>query len=65
MKALKKALRLYGMTSGDLARKLEVTEATVSRWITGENAPHPVHVRKMIELGIDRKVAAFPSVDVK
>ena len=38
-KRLSECLKEFDMTQRELARKLEVTEVTVSRWISGERMP--------------------------
>jgi transcriptional regulator with XRE-family HTH domain len=32
-------MKLRGWTQAELARRLEITEGAVSRWLTGENPP--------------------------
>lgn len=61
MKVLRRELKFNGLTSGDLARILDITEAAIAKWMSGENKPKPIHVRKMIELGIDKEAAINPS----
>ena len=65
MKPLKKELKIIGLTSGDLARVLRITPGSVAKWMSGENLPRPVHVRKLIEMGVSKDAAINPSKEIK
>ena len=64
MKALKRELKLIGLTNGDLARILKVSDGAVTKWMSGQNLPRPVHVKKMVEMGISEDAAIEPSKEV-
>ena len=64
-KQLSKELRLLGMTRDEVAKKLNVTKATLSNWI---NAVHPISavgVRIFQEIGVTKKAIKNPSMEVK
>lgn len=42
---LRKAMRHAGLTSGDVAARLEVSRNAVSSWITGRHKPRPRDLR--------------------
>lgn len=64
MEALRKDIRFLGLTSGGLAQAIGVSETTVSKWMNGINLPRPIHVVKMVEIGISKEAAIEPSKEV-
>lgn len=63
-KLLAKEIRLIGMTQKEVAKKLGVSEMTVSNWITGNAVISPVYVRKLSEIGIPKQAIREPSKEV-
>ena len=60
-KQLSKELRLLGLSREDVAKKLEITTATLSNWIRGIYPISPVGVRKLQEVGVTKKAIKDPS----
>lgn len=57
-------LRTSGYTQIELARKLGVTQALVSKWVTGRGTPKTVTVPKIAEVfgvSVDEVIACFTS----
>ena len=48
--ALIRQLRRKGMSQPELARQLDVNQASVSRWQTGASKPHANMARRLIPL---------------
>lgn len=63
-KALAKEIRLTGMTQKEIAKKIGVSEVTVSNWINGNAVISPVCVRKLTEVGIPKQAIREPSREV-
>jgi DNA-binding XRE family transcriptional regulator len=47
---LKRLIHINGMTQGEFARKLGVTEATLSRYITGTHEPSMSKAERIAEI---------------
>lgn len=39
-----------GLSQRQVAERLEVTQATVARWESGKNKPHPLFVRALLKI---------------
>ena len=64
MEILRKELKIKGMTIGDLAKKLSVSETAIYLWIAGTYLPKAVHVKKMIDFGFSEDAAIEPFKEV-
>lgn len=47
---LKDAAKEAGLSGADIARKMGVTEATVSRWLSRRDAVSPKYIKKLAKL---------------
>ncbi len=57
-------LRTSGYTQIELARKLGVTQALVSKWVTGRGTPKTVtisKIAKVLKVSTDEVIACFKS----
>ena len=70
---LRDCLYMAGMTQADLARKLKVTETSVSKWVLGQTIPRPNKIDEICrilkcsknDLMVDReKRAIFAPADI-
>ena len=55
-------LRTSGYTQVELARKLGVTQALISKWVTGRGTPKTVTISKIAEVfgvSVDEVIACF------
>jgi len=63
-KQLSKELRLLGMTREEVAKKLNITTATLSNWVNGKHPITPVGVRMLAEIGVTKRALKDPSKEV-
>lgn len=63
MKILKKEMRELGMTSKALAKKVGVSEATITHWINGKFLPSMDNMTKLRKLGFSQRARVAPSIE--
>ena len=63
-KKLAKEIRLLGLTRHDVAGMLNITEATLSNWVTGKHPIPPIGVRKLQDIGVSLAAVKDPSKEV-
>ena len=64
MKALRKEMKLKGLTSQQLAKMIGVSDTAISLWIKGEFLPKPVHVKRLVDLGFSDETALNPGREI-
>lgn len=66
MSPIKEAIETKGMSQRDVARKLNVTDATICEWISGRKKPTVRHLLDLAELlGVSTDFLLGRSVDKK
>ena len=63
-KQLAKEIRLLGLTRGEAANLLSVTETTLSHWINGKHPIPPLSVMKLKDIGVPSMAIRSPSMEV-
>jgi len=63
-KQLAKEIRLLGLTREEAAKRLGVTETTLSHWINGKHPIPPLSVLKLKEIGVPSTAIRYPAMEV-
>lgn len=66
MQILRKEMKLKGLTSKDLAKKIDgITESSVKKWLMGEFNPGIKIIPQLLALGFSETACLNPSKDVE